>query len=343
MGTPLAGGSTHARLLAIASTMIVAGAATALADNDRGTFSFVLENDVFYNLDRDYTNGVQFAWTSGPVKADACWECDVARVLPFFDGSGQMRVNYALGQSMFTPSDITLVNPPLTDRPYAGWLYGSLGVISKVDPINSSWSHLEQLQLSLGVVGPSSEAEQVQTFVHQLIGSNKPMGWDTQLKDEPTLLLTYERSWRYRVDDLPFGLEMFATPHLGAAVGNVFDYVNAGATLTLGWNLGDDYGPPRIQPSTPGSGYFEQKDGVGLYAFAGVDARAVARNIFLDGNTWADSRSVDKNTFVGDGQVGVALTFRSARLSFTHVFRTKEFTTQNNADQFGAVGLSLQF
>ena len=138
------------------------------------------------------------------------------------------------------------------------------------------------------------------------------MGWDTQLKDEPALLLTYERSWRYRVDDLPFGLVMFATPHLGAAVGNVFVYVNAGATLTLGWNLGDDYGPPRIQPSTPGSGYFEQKDGVGLYAFAGVDARAVARNIFLDGNTWADSRSVDKNTFVGDAQVGLALTFQSA-------------------------------
>jgi hypothetical protein len=280
------------------------------------------------------------------VNQDHCWECDVALAFPLFEGRGQMRVNYALGQSMFTPSDISLVNPPLTDRPYAGWLYGSIGVMAKdAAEAGSGWSHLEQLQLSLGVVGPSSQAEEVQKFVHRLIGSQEPMGWDTQLKDEPALLITYERSWRYRLADgeLPFGLQMAAIPHLGGAVGNVYDYVNGGASAMLGWNLGDDYGPPRVQPSTPGSGYFEQKAGVGLYIFAGVDARAIAHNIFLDGNTWKDSRSVERNVFVGDAQSGVALTFNSARLSFTHVWRTKEFKTQDNADQFGAVALSWQF
>ena len=278
--------------VAIGFSAIAGACGYADADDTHGTYSFVLENDVFYNLDRDYTNGFQFAWTSPKIDGP-CWECDAARLLPFFEGAGQMRVNYALGQSMFTPKDLTLVNPPLTDRPYAGWLYGSMGVVAKDTEVGGSqWSHLEQLQLSLGVVGPSAQTEEVQKFVHKLIGSTEPMGWDTQLRDEPAFLLTYERSWRYRVENLPFGLGMFATPHLGGAVGNVFTYANAGATLTLGWNLGDDYGPPRVQPSTPGSGYFEQVDGVGLYVFAGVDGRAVARNIFLDGNTWQDSRSV---------------------------------------------------
>lgn len=314
----------------------------AAADgDDKGTLSLVVENDVFYGLDRDYTNGLQLAWTTGALKDD-CWICDSARVLPFFTGRGEIRINYALGQNMYTPSDITLVNPPLTDRPYAGWLYASMGIVAKRDD-SPKWSHLEQLELSLGVVGPSSQADQVQTWFHELIGVNKPMGWDTQLKDEPAVLLTYERSWRYRVDELPFGLEMYATPHLGGAVGNVFDYVNGGATVSLGWNLGDDYGPPRIQPSTPGSGYFKQCDDLGFYVFAGVDARLVGRNIFLDGNTWKDSRSVDRVPFVGDAQVGVVLSFQSARLSFTHVFRTKEFETQHDADQFGAAAISWQF
>lgn len=324
-----------AAALSLATSNAVAGS------DDKGTLSLVVENDVFYGLDRDYTNGLQLAWTTGALKDD-CWICDSARVLPFFTGRGEIRVNYALGQNMYTPSDITLVNPPLTDRPYAGWLYASMGIVAKRDD-DPKWSHLEQLDLSLGVVGPSSQAEQVQTWFHELIGVNKPMGWDTQLKDEPALLLTYERSWRYRVDELPFGLKMYATPHLGGAVGNVFDYVNGGATVSLGWNLGDDYGPPRIQPSTPGSGYFEQCDDVGLYVFAGVDARLVAHNIFLDGNTWKDSRSVDRVPFVGDAQVGVVLSFQSARLSFTHVFRTKEFETQHDADQFGAAAISWQF
>lgn len=114
----------------LAITTVLAG--QAIGANERGTFSFVLENDVFYNLDRDYTNGVQIAWTSAPV-VGSCWACDVAGVFPFFDDSGEMRVNYALGQSMFTPSDISNVNPPLTDRPYARWLYGAIGVISKKD------------------------------------------------------------------------------------------------------------------------------------------------------------------------------------------------------------------
>ena len=342
MGYVTRGVATLARVFA-GSGIVLMCAFPAAAGEERGTFSLVVENDVFYGLDRDYTNGLQLSYTTTALD-EKCWVCESARVLPFFQGTGEIRINYALGQNMYTPGDITLVNPPLTDRPYAGWLYASLGIVAKRDyDTKGQWSHLEQLDLSLGVVGPSAQGEEVQTWFHGLIGVNEPKGWDTQLKDEPALLLTYERSWRYRVDELPFGMQMYATPHLGGAVGNVFDYVNGGATLTLGWNLGDDYGPPRIQPSSPGSGYFQQQDGVGFYAFAGVDGRIVGRNIFLDGNTWKDSRSVEKENFVGDAQVGVALTFESARLSFTHVFRTREFKTQHNADQFGAAALSWQF
>lgn len=65
--------------------------------------------------------------------------------------------------------------------------------------------------------------------------------------------------------------------------------------LRLGQRLPLDYGPPRIQPSLPGSGFFvPPQDRFGWYLFAGVEGRAVARNIFLDGNTFRDSRSVDK-------------------------------------------------
>jgi lipid A 3-O-deacylase len=344
MGAVTRGVLALARVL-LSGIAVVCLASPAMArDDETGTLSFVLENDVFYGLDRDYTNGLQIAWTTGPLD-EKCWVCEPARVLPFFQGVGKIRINYALGQNMYTPGDITLANPPLTERPYAGWLYASLGIVASFDyDSKGQWSHLEQLDLSLGVVGPSSQAEQAQTLWHQLIGVNEPQGWDTQLKDEPALLLTYERSWRYRVEDLPFGLEMSLTPHLGGAVGNVFTYLNGGGTIMLGWNMGDVYGAPRIEPSSPGAGYFERPEGgIGLYAFAGVDARLVGYNIFLDGNTWKDSRSVDKEFLVGDAQVGVALTVENARLAFTHVFRTREFKTQHDADEFGAIALSWQF
>jgi hypothetical protein len=81
----------------------------------------------------------------------------------------------------------------------------------------------------------------------------------------------------------------------------------------------------------------------GWYVTAGVDGRAIARNIFLDGNTFRDSRSVDKEPFVGDLHWGVVLAWRRVRVSYTHVVRTREFTTQGKHDEFGAFSLSTSF
>ena len=85
------------------------------------------------------------------------------------------------------------------------------------------------------------------------------------------------------------------------------------------------------------------QDRFNWYLFAGVDGRAVARNIFLDGNTFRDSHSVDKEIFVGDIQMGIVLTKGDVRLGYTHVFRSREFKTQKESyQQFGAVSLSFQ-
>jgi len=197
--------------------------------------------------------------------------------------------------------------------------------------------------LLAGPAGPASLAEDAQIWFHNILGSNKPQGWDKQIKNEPGFVLTYERSWRAFVTDDFMGFSFDATPHIGAALGNVFTYANGGITLRLGWNIPNDYGPPRIDPSLPASAYFEPQADFGWYIFAGLDGRVVARNIFLDGNTFQDSRSVDKNILVGDAQVGIAFTIRSARLAYTHVFRTPEFDGQNDADKFGALSLSLRF
>jgi hypothetical protein len=90
-------------------------------------------------------------------------------------------------------------------------------------------------------------------------------------------------------------------------VGNVYDYVNAGAMGRFGLNLPDDFGPTRIDPSLPGTNFFEPTVAISIYSFAGWDGRAIARNIFLDGNTWQSSRHVDKIPLVSDFQLGLAI------------------------------------
>jgi len=94
----------------------------------------------------------------------------------------------------------------------------------------------------------------------------------------------------------------------------------------------------------PGSNFYEPETGdFGWYVFAGVDGRAIGRNVFLDGNTFERSRSVAKLPLVGDVQFGAAISFRHMRVAFTHVFRTKEYRSQPGVDQFGAVSVSFRF
>ena len=305
-------------------------------EQEEGTFSLIFENDIFAGSDRNYTNGIRAEWLSSPMDIPD-WVVDAARAFPLFPEDGTFRASYSIGQSMYTPRDITLEDPPKDDRPYAGWTYGSIGLIAE------NGQRLDQLELTVGIVGPASGAEQTQKGVHKLINSEHPEGWDHQLKNEPGVVLTYQRSWRGLLSEQSSAYGVDITPHVGGAVGNVFTYANAGVTLRAGKNLLLDYGPPRIKPSISGSGYFVPYDGTSWYFFAGVEGRAVAHNIFLDGNTFKDSRSVDRNPFIGDVQFGFAMTVQNVRFSYTHVFRTPEFDGQEDPDGFGALSMSVRF
>jgi hypothetical protein len=52
---------------------------------------------------------------------------------------------------------------------------------------------------------------------------------------------------------------------------------------------------------------------------------------------------VDREPLVGDLQFGLVLTWHNVRLGYTHVMRTREFETQDESDNFGAVGLSIRY
>ncbi|TLM67174.1 MAG: lipid A deacylase LpxR family protein [Deltaproteobacteria bacterium] len=315
----------------------VAPAAWAEAAPRSGTLSFVLENDLFSNVDRHYTSGVRLVWVPDREASPPVWALKAASLVPWFPDAGEVRPGFALGQSMFTPSDITLADPSPQERPYAGWLYGTIGLGVE------SGRRLDQFGITLGMVGPASLAEESQKTVHKTIGSDEPKGWDTQLRNEPGLVVTYQRSWRELAARTLLNNELDFSPHLGGALGNVFTYANAGVTMRYGRQLPDDYGPPRIQPGLPGTADFSPRSDFGWYLFAGIDARLVARNIFLDGNTFRDSRSVDKYPLAGDLQFGLVLDWPAIRLSYTHVLRTREFRTQKHADDFGAISLSVKF
>jgi hypothetical protein len=301
------------------------------------SFSVRWENDTFGGTDRFYTDGISLAL----FRMEPRW------LRSWTDRQGwpadQVAVSFEAGQIMVTPSDTHRVVPDPRDRPYAGLLYASASL------------HLQQrntyhgLKFITGVVGPWSLAEDTQKWVHERIGSAVPQGWGSQLHNEPILNLVYEHRRKYRLWGDPDGPAVEVLPLANVMLGNVLTQGQLGGQVRLGYRIPDDFGttlmrgmvhlPPAPRRQQPGAG----QHGWSVYLFGGVNGNLVARNITLDGNTWKDSPSVDKEWWVPAAEVGGVLETRRWQCAFTYVFWGREFKGQPDLSEFGALTLSWRF
>lgn len=305
--------------------------------NNPAVFTAIIENDKFRNTDRAYTNGVRFSYVSAEEKIpDFTRQQLFPHLTSLLKPEGKKRVSYALGQNIYTPGDINNPNPSPKDQPYAGWLYGSFGLLS------DTGKTLSNLVLTIGAVGPASQAEKTQTFVHHIIKENQPEGWNHQLKNEPGVNLAYERNWR-EVFAMSDGIGFDIIPHARANLGNISTSASVGATFRLGRNLPSDYGPPRIRLGLPGSDFFIPSPKLAGYFFTSLEGSAVARNIFLDGNTFHNGPHVRKKPFIGSFQFGFAVTYKDLRITYTQVTISKEYDSQQGLSKFGGVTVSWIF
>lgn len=305
-------------------------------------FSFNIENDAFGGgKDENYTNGVRLSYHDANLTIPS-WARNIGELYPGFRINDTTAITYTIGQNLYTPRDITLTNPDPDDRPYAGWLYGSAALSTITD------NHQDEFEIALGVVGPAALGKNTQNFVHNHIttGADDPQGWNSQLKNEPGITLAWGREYPdYWSADLNEKISFSLAPSFGATLGNVYTLAQAG----LGFRLApykDRHAdlPTRVSPSIPGTGYFPKlEDKFSWGFFGGVTGYAVARNIFLDGNTWRDSPSVDKKNFIYDASVGFDTIFSNTRLSYTLTHRSKEFDGQDDASVFGSIALTRRF
>lgn len=324
--------------------LIAAGAVPAVAaepEPPRGVFSAQFDNDLFQGMDQNYTSGARFSYVA-PMEPTHPLR-PLARALPLVEGD--LRVSYALAQKLFTPRDVSQSQPILNDEPYAGYLYVGIGFESEQRG-EAGRSILESVELQVGVVGPDAYGEQTQKAAHRLFGAQDPMGWDNQLNNELAINLYYDRAWvgwyGTAIGQPNSGYRIDLSPYVGAALGNVYTYAAAGATLRFGPNLPPSLGPSSIRPGPPGTDYYRPVSEMRWYLFAALEGWAYARNIFLDGNTFTDSQSVDKYPFVGDLRVGLSLQLGRYRFSFSETIGTKQFHGQES-NSFGSLSLSYAF
>lgn len=335
-------------------TLLILYSTTICAEDKKNktfdTFTFYWENDFFAGTDRDYTNGFKFTWstpylTNREESRLPGWSYPVLNFLPLVkDPTSSRAISISLGQNIFTAEDTDVEELIVDQRPYAGYLYLAFGFHSKKENRKDTW------EIALGVAGPTSLAKQTQNIVHDIIGTDRAEGWDNQIEDEPTLQVICESKWRLLHSELSRGFKYDFIPHLGGGVGNVAIYANTGAELRFGWNLPENFGSCPIRPGCETGAVFGipqdttfSRSRFSTHLFTGVNGMAVLHNIFLDGNNFRDSHSVDKKNFVADLMAGFVISYGRYKFSYSYVYRTKEYKTQSDPQIFGSIQFSFSY
>ena len=314
----------------------------ATADSNEGALTFTVENDVFTGSDNNYTNGLGVTWVSAELKNydEDSFVSKWGRFwsfLPFVGDEGYSTyASWTLAQEMDTPDDTANPNPPLDDQPYAGILYVDSLLYAKKD----RWAHVWQLKL--GVVGPASQAENVQKDFHDLIGSEEPMGWDTQLPNEPVVNVDYTVAHLSAAGSAGQTAKWRLVSVGTAGAGTYFTGAGVGVYGEIGWNLVDAFGITALRSglnaaSTVGVGRVQ---GWSVAFFGGLGGYGVAHFLPLDGTVFHDSRSVNTEPFIGMGSLGLSVRHGGFVMSVAATYFTDTFETEQTNASFGTFSMS---
>ena len=332
----------------------VSGMAISQESKNEGfqTFTLHFENDVFFGTDYLYTNGMKLSWTSPDLENDlddsglGRWTYSLIGRLPFTNKEDLQRsVSLSIGQNIYTPEDTERKELIEDDRPYAGVTYVSAALRGKSTLQMNTW------EVMLGMVGPHSYAGDTQKTIHRWLNIDIPEGWSHQLEDEPVFNIFFERRRKLWQSGTCGGWGYDIIPNWGAGLGNLVIGAHAGAQIRFGWNLPNDFGKSLIRPGSDTNAPPDKRDPgslkpshrLGVHVFTGVDAAYVLRNLTVDGNTFRESHSVEREPVVGTFIAGVGFNIYRFNISFAHVYQTKTFKTQENEEEYGSMTLSFSF
>ena len=256
----------------------------ALAYNS-GSISFSIDNDGIVGTDKNYTNGIflEYNSVSAPLLSSISPSpiYKVAKFLPM-DKETQKGWSFRLGHQTWTPEDIESVEPVEDERPYAGLLY------VETTAYQYSSSQTDHYAVMLGTVGPNSFAEQGQRFIHDIIGSEEPMGWDNQIENQIVFNVGYQGHRlisRSNTISSEFSLEQYDFGTAGRInIGNYQSELALGSVARWGNNLKQNFGTTGFGPgkfvdisvlSSSPSGYF---------LFSGIEGRYRFNDITIEGD-----------------------------------------------------------
>ena len=313
--------------------------------NDGQAISVSVENDSSRiggpGVDQAFSNGLKISyvhardqipkWAPRPV-ADSSFLKEELKI-------SKVNFGVSLNYQIYTPNNTNAPQLLSRDRPYAGWLNLAFSIQLK------NKHRAQTLDASFGMIGPSALGEQVQNGFHRFVGTTTAQGWSHQLGDEPAVQLSYQQRIQFVQLRNSSGTYFDLIPVVGAGFGNVLIGIHSGLIARIGWNIPDDFGPAR--PSASETDSFVEASPTSskpikpsFYMFAGARGNGVARNIFLDGNTFRPSHRVTKYPVTAETEIGFGLQVSPINVVWRYIVRSPEFEENSGFNSFASVGIT---
>ncbi len=294
-------------------------------ENDCNRYSSVVwENDAIVQDDGGYTNGFAYNWGYKSISCGGSWAQQMNSWLAkfsLFHGQEHEETNspysYQLAHAIFTPSDINESEIIPDDRPYTGLMYGALNFYHHDE---QSTTHYELL---FGAVGPLTQAEEIQKFIHEIIGTDTPNGWDNQTRNEPVFRLGVDKIWKLHSGSF---LQRYESDIIGMSdvkAGNLSSDIGAGLSYRIGKGLNNSFPYHSIVPGRSIPSLMLNPGNWGV--FFTLYGNYVFNDITVEGNTHKDSH-------------GVPLTHEQLRYVIAGYYQLKNYglsaSIQQSSDQF---------
>ncbi len=316
-------------------------------DNDGGFAKPIDRHDRYYTAGA----GASLAW-------QAPWVDALLSKMPTIAGEfDPAKSAYAMGfagnLTMYTPQHYELSQVIPDDRPFAGYTYG--GLFFQRANRAAKLPVYEALEVDVGILGPTSLAQNAQELVHHTFDYPYPRGWSHQVNDEVQFSLKYERRWRWDAwtppeSWAPWAPRLQVLPQAGLTAGTLLDEAHAGAVVRLGWNLPDDFGPGNLAMPADftydvarTNDAFTWEDVLrkqSFYFFVRPYGEVVGRNGLLEGDAFSDRDPVTRSPEHAIFAVEYGLSHRFLKyFEFTYSWtdESPEFKGQRGWDSWGSI------
>lgn len=271
--------------------------------NDWKKFTVKWDNDIAFQTDRYYTNGLEFEYHDQRLKY-----LYPARFLFNPYETSESIYSLTLIHHIFTPKDFK--NPTgLVDRPFSSYLLLGFKSTNLSTETRSLWSS----ELRIGLMGKYAGGELVQNGIHKMLPASEPVpGWNAQIDHD--VCLDYQVNFEKEI----FSLKYFAAEGLAKGTLGV-PYTNFGAGVRLKAGLfPDTYSSLK---------FFDNTD---WHVFMFVDAYLTTSiyDATLQGGAFNQKNPYtlqDINVFVGEMDFGISGKWKSLSAGVGASLRTPRF------------------